>query len=139
MAGPVPERDQLMLMGRSPNVMYTCVTLLNGMAPIAIIAEDAFLSTAQIRDDIYKTLCLLKEHLLNTADLLTIAFDACGPSAAKGTAESKSFVEGIWPPMEHAWPQNDLHQTAGNARSAISLIRVSKTGRSEGLYQVAKW
>ena len=69
MAGPVPERDQLMLMGRSPNVIYTCVTLLKGMAPIAIIAEDVFLSTAQIRDDIYETLCVLKEHLLNTADL----------------------------------------------------------------------
>jgi hypothetical protein len=82
---------------------------------------------------------LIEEHLLNTADLRTIAFDACGLSAAKGTAESKSFVEGIWPPMEHTWPQNDLHQTAENARFAILLTRVSKTRRSEELYQVAEW
>jgi septum formation inhibitor-activating ATPase MinD len=53
MVGSVSERDQLMLMGRSPNVIYTCVTL-------KIIAEDVFLSTAQIRDDIYETLCLLR-------------------------------------------------------------------------------
>lgn len=63
----------------------------------------------------------------------TIAFDTCGPSAAKGTAESKSFVEGIWLPMEYTCPQNDLHQTAENARFAILPTRVSKTGRSEEL------
>jgi hypothetical protein len=141
MAGPVPERDQLTLMGRSPTVIYTCVTLLKGMAlaPIAIIADDVFLSTAQIRGDIFETLCLLKEHLLDTADLQTIAFDTCGPSATKSIAESKSFVEGIWPPMEHTWPHNDLHQTAENARFAILLTRVSKTRSSEELYQVAEW
>src|SRR2546421_11941429 len=47
-----------------------------------------------------------------------VAFDTCGPSTAKGTAESKSFVEGIWLPMEHTCPQNDLHQTAENTRFA---------------------
>jgi hypothetical protein len=111
MAGPVPERDQIMSMGRSPNVIYTCAILLKGMATIAI-AEDVFLSTAQIRNDIHETLCSLKEHLLNTADLRTITFDTCGPSAAKDTAESKSYVEEVWFPMKYAYPQNDLHQTA---------------------------
>ena len=49
MVGPVPEHDQVMSMGRSPNVVCTWVTLLKGMVTIAIIAEDVFLSTAQIR------------------------------------------------------------------------------------------
>jgi hypothetical protein len=63
----------------------------------------------------------------------TIAFDTCGPSAAKGAVKSKSFVEGIWLPMEHTFPQNDLHRTAENTIFAILLTRVSKTGRSEEL------
>jgi hypothetical protein len=101
MVGPVPGCDQVMAMGRSPNVICTWVTLLKGMATIAIIAEDVFLNTAQIRNGTHEPLFPLKEHPLNTADLRTTTFDTCGPSAAKGTAGSKSFVEGIGFPMEH--------------------------------------
>jgi hypothetical protein len=83
MAGPVPERGQVMSMDRSPNVIYTCVTLLKGMATMTIIVEYMLLITAQMRNDIHETLYSLNEHLLNTADLRTITFDTCGLSAAR--------------------------------------------------------
>jgi len=58
------------------------------------------------------------------------AFDTGGPSAAKGTAESKNFVEGIWLPMKHTCPQNDLHQTAENAMLLES---------TRNFYQLGEW
>jgi hypothetical protein len=91
MVGPVPEHDQVMSMGRSPNVVCTWITLLQGMATITIIAEDVFLSTAQIRNGTYEPLFSLKEHPLNMADLRN-HLRHMWISTAKGTAESKSFV-----------------------------------------------
>jgi hypothetical protein len=68
MVGLVPEHGQVMSMGRSPKVVCMWVTLLKGMATIAIIVEDVFLSTAQIRNGTHEPLFSSKEHPLKMVD-----------------------------------------------------------------------
>jgi len=94
MVGPVPEHDQVMSMGRSPNVVCTWVTLFQGMATIAIMAEDVFLSTDQIRNGTHEPLFSLKEHPLNMADLRAITFDTCGSLLQKALPSQRALSEG---------------------------------------------
>ena len=95
MAGPVPERDQLMLMGRSPNVIYMCVTLLKGMTPHCNHRGRCVLEYSSNTRRYLRDTMLIEGAPEYGRFAKIIAFDTCGPSAAKGTAASKSFVEGI--------------------------------------------